>query len=117
MRPTHSSLGVACLRFIRRPPVVVCAVLVCGYILMWYADKGMERRRKIHYHRSTINSYLHYMNDADLLRAESKSSGKSPDEIRDWYAKAIEYHTEMVRKWERATLLTRPHDPGRTPGP
>jgi hypothetical protein len=97
--------------------VWVCAILVGGYFLIWYADKGMERLRKIHYHRSTVNSYLIYMNDDQLLQAESKSSGKSPDEIRAWYAEAIEYHTVMVRKWERATLFTRPFDPGRPPGP
>ena len=39
------------------------------------------------------------MNDPESLRASSDLSGKSPDEIRAWYAKAIEYHTAMVRKW------------------
>ena len=77
----------------------------------------MERLRKIQYHKSTIASYKIYINDRNELQESSMLARKSPDEVRAWYAKAIEHHSAMLARWERATIFNRPSDPGLPPGP
>jgi hypothetical protein len=49
-------------------------------------------------------------------------SGKSPDEVRDWYTKQIDYHSKMLERLDGARPIdalfgSRNSDPLPTPSP
>jgi hypothetical protein len=46
----------------------------------------------------------------------SKESGKTPEEVRRWYVKAIGYHSAMLARWRHVTPFTAfPVETGKPP--
>lgn len=91
----------------RRWVIAVVAMLTAGECLIFVANKTKEIERGRRYHASAIRAYRVFMNDPESLRWSSQVTGKSPEKIYEWYGKAIKYHSDQLRKWERATLYTR----------
>jgi hypothetical protein len=115
----------------RRRHIWILDVLLCFRILLtWVAALGlvgyvafslMDRSRTIgssmRRHRYAIQDYTQYLNDPAGIRESARSSGKTPAEIRDWYKRRIEYHSNMLEKWKRASWINYPPTPPDPSGP
>jgi hypothetical protein len=81
---------------------VLIGGLIGGYCVVRVGEEGRDIEVGKRYHRGIINSYVRYMSDPDSLRHSATFWGISPEEVRDWYTKQIDYHSKMLERLDRA---------------